>query len=64
VDAAAQFNGATRAGFSLRPSQIQERVVEIAIPPGIANEEQQSALQGVVKYGQQHGVTVKITEIK
>jgi len=63
VDAAAAFQGATRGGFTLRASQIVQRVVEIAVPSGTANAAQQTAFQTVINYGKRFGVIVNIVEV-
>jgi hypothetical protein len=62
VDAVAGFQGKNWARVNIEASDITGRALELAVPPG-ATEAQQQALQGLVKYGTQNSVTVKIVVI-
>jgi hypothetical protein len=64
VDAVAGFRGRNWAGVNIRPGDIRGRGVDIAVPPGPRTPAQQQALDGVVGYGRQNGVTVRIVEIE
>jgi hypothetical protein len=46
------------------PDHIKSRALEVAVPPGRGTPAQQKALQDLVEYGKQNGVTVKIIEIE
>ncbi|MCI0634079.1 MAG: hypothetical protein L0206_09225, partial [Actinobacteria bacterium] len=65
VDKLAQFQGRRTpwAGVSVRAADIQHRTLQVAVPPG-ATPPQKAALQTVVDYGKQQGVTVQLVEMK
>jgi hypothetical protein len=62
VDAVAGFQGKEWADVKIRAGDITARGLDLAVPSG-ATQAQQQALQGLVKYGAQNGVTVKIVVV-
>jgi len=64
VDALAAFQGAVRGGAEVKKDQIETRVLEWIIEPGIANVEQRAALRMLQEYGKQKGIVVNILEMK
>jgi RHS repeat-associated protein len=62
IDKVAAFQGRNWAGVNIKPGDITSRTLELAVPSG-ATQAQQQALQGLVKYGLQNGVTVTIKVI-
>jgi hypothetical protein len=64
VDKVAAFRGRRWAGVEIKAGDITGRGLDLAVPPGAATAEQQAALQRLVEYGRQRGVTVTIKEVK
>lgn len=62
IDSVAGFQGRNWGGVNIRAGDITARELELAVPAG-ATEAQQQALQGLVTYGAQNGVTVRIVVI-
>ncbi|MEU8527092.1 DNRLRE domain-containing protein [Streptomyces sp. NPDC048629] len=58
----ANFNGRTWRGTTVDGSAVQNRRLEIGVPPGMSSVQQQ-ALNDVVTYGQQQGVVVEVFEV-
>jgi hypothetical protein len=63
IDSVAAFQGRNWAGVNIRPGDITVRELILAVPPG-ATQAQQQALQDLVTYGAQKGVTVRIVVIQ
>ncbi len=59
IDSVAGFQGRNWAGVNIRPGDITARGLDLAVPAG-ATQTQQQALQGLITYGTQNGVTVRI----
>ncbi|MFI9639121.1 RHS repeat-associated core domain-containing protein [Micromonospora sp. NPDC051925] len=67
VDKAAGFaksNPVKWDGVTIRPGQVAARELEIAVPRGAATSAQQNALNQIVQYGAQKGVTVRIIPMR
>lgn len=67
VDKAAGFaksNPVSWDGVTIRPGQVAARELEIAVQRGTATSAQQNALNQIVQYGAQRGVTVRIIPIR
>ncbi|NBE84082.1 RHS repeat-associated core domain-containing protein [Micromonospora rubida] len=67
VDKAAGFaksNPVTWDGVTIRPGQVAARELEIAVQRGAATSAQQNALNQIVQYGAQKGVTVRIIPMR
>jgi hypothetical protein len=62
IDKVADFQGARWARVNIEPENMTARVLDLAVPPG-ATEAQQAALQGLIEYGAQNGVKVRIITI-
>ena len=68
IDAVAGFQGASRisqatgATTTITSSQIAGRALDLAVPPGVSAA-QRTALNGLIEYGRQRGVTVNIIEL-
>lgn len=65
VDKLAGFNGTSASGWAgvrINPSQINTRVLDLAVP-GRGSSMQQSVLQGAVRYGESVGVRVNVIVI-
>jgi RHS repeat-associated protein len=60
INAVAGFNGATWGGVNITANQIGSRVLELAVPRGVATPAQLQVLQDMVQYGALRGVTVII----
>ena len=64
IDKVAGFQGRNWAGTNIRPGDVTGRGLDLAVPPGTATPGQQQALQGLIGYGKQRGVNVRIVEIQ
>ncbi|MFJ6194802.1 pre-peptidase C-terminal domain-containing protein [Micromonospora sp. NPDC092111] len=67
VDKAAGFaksNPVKWDGVTIRPGQVAARELEIAVQRGAATSAQQNALNQIVQYGAQKGVTVRIIPMR
>jgi hypothetical protein len=62
VDKLAEFKGAVLGEIEIKLSQVQFRVLEVAIPGG-TTAAQMTEVQRAIQYGQSRGVMVRITEV-
>ena len=62
IDKVADFQGARWDRVNIAPGDITGRALDLAVPPG-ATEAQQSALQGLMEYGENAGVKVRIITV-
>jgi hypothetical protein len=62
IDKVADFQGARWAGMNIEAENITGRALDLAVPPG-ATEAQRAALQGLIEYGAQNGVKVRIITV-
>ena len=60
ANSASNFDGATRSGQTILDSQIKQRSLEIAVPPG-RSAEQQRILAEIASYGAKLNPPVKVT---
>jgi hypothetical protein len=63
VNAVARFQGRTWAGVTIRPADITARGLDLAVPAG-ATQAQQQALDALVSYGARNGVIVRISVVR
>jgi hypothetical protein len=61
IDKLAEFQPRPWAGVRIEPGEIQGRNLDLAVPPG-ATTAQQQALQSLIQYGRERGLTVNIVE--
>lgn len=64
VDRVSSFNGARFSGVNIRPEAITGKALDIAIEPGVASGAQQRVLASIVRYGAEHGVTVRVIPVR
>jgi filamentous hemagglutinin len=62
IDSVAGFQGRNWAGVNIRPGDITARGLDLAVPAG-ATQAQQQALQDLVNYGTHCGVNVRIVVV-
>jgi filamentous hemagglutinin len=62
VDSVADFQGKKWGGVDIKPRDITARGLDLAVPAG-ATAAQQQALQSLITYGAQNGVTVRIVVV-
>lgn len=62
VDSVADFQGKKWGGVDIKPGDITARGLDLAVPAG-ATAAQQQALQSLITYGAQNGVTVRIVVV-
>ncbi|WP_018680390.1 hypothetical protein [Actinokineospora enzanensis] len=63
VDKVAGFNGATFDGTVIRSSQVTDRVLQVAIQPGVASPAQRAILTQLRQYAAAKNVRVIISEV-
>jgi hypothetical protein len=63
VDKVSGFNGARRSGAEIRPTDIQARELELAVPPGSMSVDQQKVINASAARAKDMNVTVKVTPV-
>jgi hypothetical protein len=63
VDDAVNFPGDTKLGFRVRPEDVPNRTIELAVPPNPTPAQMQQ-LQNAIEYATQQGIKLNITKVK
>lgn len=63
VDKVAEFRGKSFDGVTIRARDVTQRVLHIAIQPGVATADQRAVLQQLAQYGENRGVRLIVTEV-
>lgn len=63
VDSVADFKGKSFDGVTIRPNDITQRELQVAVQPGVMSSAQQAAFDQVEQYAQSKGVNLTISEV-
>jgi filamentous hemagglutinin len=63
IDDAASFPGDAKLGFRVRPEDVPNRTIELAVPPNPTLAQIQQ-LRNAIEYANQQGIKLNITKVK
>jgi hypothetical protein len=64
IEALANFTGATRSGQTVLTGPNTQRILEVAIPPNVATQQQLDQLTAAAQTALQRGITLNVRVIQ